>query len=265
MQRIALATFVIAALAMLGASLMAAFGQWAWISLPMEYQGAPVENAGMYAQIALTVLALGMCFFFPSNQRIMQLETSHRQFAIGMNDVAHAYSVVHAADRENAFQLSSEFDAVRERLVFLRDHPDLSTLEPALLEVAAQMSHLSSELATVYSDEKIAPARSFLEQRQEEITLFNERIDQAQVISAEMKQWVHEVEIEESVCATQLERLREEMYEVMPDFGTWTTVRTSIDETAADEVTEDALDEDPVLDPTEADNIVVELSPKVAE
>ena len=212
----------------------------------------------MYAQIGLTVLAIGLCFYLPSNRRIMQLETSHRRFSIGMQDVARAYAAVHAADRQQTFQLSSEFDAVRERLAYLRDHPDLSTLEPALLEVAAQMSHISAELAQVYSDDKITRARGFLEQRQEEITLFNGRLDQAKAISTEMKQWLHEVELEESVCAAQLERLRAEMREVLPELGLERTLRTADDVIAA-QAAANALDE------TALDNTVIEMPPKAAE
>ncbi len=224
LQRLALVLFSAAALGLLFFTAMAALGLWPWIELPLAYAGTTVDNAGMYAQIGLTVLAIGICFFLPSNSRIMTLENSHRVFAINMNDVARAYAAVHAADRGNTFQMSSEFDSVRERLAYLRDHPDLSTLEPSLLEIASQMSHISKELATVYADEKIERARSFLKQRQEEIELFNARLDQAKGITNEMKHWLHEVELEESVASAQLERLRDEMREVMPEFGTERTV-----------------------------------------
>jgi hypothetical protein len=244
MQRLALAVFAVAALALLVASIMAAIGQWSWISLSLQYQGAPVENAGMYAQIGLTVLAVSICFFLPSNGRIMRLENSHRRFSIGMNDVAQAYAAVHAADRAATFKLSSEFDAVRERLAYLRDHPDLSTLEPSLLEVAAQMSHISKELATVYSDDKIKRARDFLQQRQEEIELFNSRLDQAKGITTDLKHWHHEIELEESVAAAQLDRLRAEMREILPELGMESVVRTN---------------------PTALDNTVIEMPPKAAE
>ncbi len=244
MQRLALLVFVLGAVVLLGATIMAALGQWSWISLSLQYQGAPVENAGMYVQIGLTVLAVSICFFLPSNSRIMQLENSHRRFSIGMNDVAQAYAAVHAADRAATFKLSSEFDAVRERLAYLRDHPDLSTLEPSLLEVAAQMSHISRELATVYSDDKIKRARDFLQQRQQEVELFNERLDQAKGISTDLKHWLHEVELEESVAAAQLDRLRAEMREIMPELGLESVVRTT---------------------PTAIDNTIIELPPKAAE
>lgn len=252
-QRVAVALFLAAALALSFASVMAALGQWNWISLPIEYNGAPIENAGMYTQLALTALAISLCFFLPANKRIMQLENSHRKFAVGMQDVARAYAAVHAADRADTFQLSSEFDSVRERLAYLRDHPDLSTLEPTVLEMAAQMSHVARDLAEVYSDDKIARARSFLKQRQEEVELFNSRLDQAKAISTEMKHWLHEVELEESVAVAQLERLRDEMQEIMPELGLERVVPT--EEPA----------EQPKADPTTLDNIVIDLPPKAAE
>ena len=254
MQRLALFFFAACAAALTTATIMASLGFWAWIDLPLSYAGTPVENAGMYVQIAATVLAAGICFFLPANARIMQLENSHRRFSMSMDDVARAYGAVHAADRGRTFQLSSEFDAVRERLAYLRDHPDLSTLEPALLEVAAQMSHISRELAEVYSDEKIGRARDFLKQRQEEISQFNSRLDQAKSISTEMKHWLHEVEMEESVAAAQLARLSEEMSEILPQLGRETTVQVS------------AIEEDDKtpLDSTALDNSVYEL-PKAAE
>ncbi len=244
MQRIAFAAFVLGAVALCCATLMAAFGQWGWIGLDISYQGEPVENAGMYTQIGLTVLAVGLCFFLPSNSRIMRLETSHRSFSIGMNDVARAYAAVHAADRERTFRLSSEFDAVRERLAYLRDHPDLSTLEPALLEVAAQMSHISRELAEVYSDDKIMRARSFLKERQQEIAQFDARLDQAKGITNELRHWVREVELEESVAVAQLERLRAEMQEILPELGLERRIRQ---------------------EQTAVDNTIVDLQPKAAE
>ena len=243
-QRLAVALFAIAAVAITVSTVMAALGLWAWVELPISYAGEPVEKAGMYAQIGLTFLAVGLCFFLPTNRRVMQLETSHRQFSMNMDDVTRAYGAVHAADRGEVFQMSSEFDSVRERLAYLRDHPDLSTLEPALLEVAAQMSHISRELATVYADEKIERARNSLKERQEEVNLFNSRLDQAKGITTEMKHWLHEVELEESVAAAQLDRLRAEMREIMPELGIDRMV------TAADMA---------------RDSRVVELPPKAAE
>lgn len=238
MQRLALVVFATAALAILCATIAAAFGVMPWIGMNLNWDGSTILNAGMYMQIGLTVLTVGICFFLPSNSRIIQLENSHRQFSIGMNDVARAYGAVHAADRGDTFRISTEFDAVRERLAYLSDHPDLSSLEPAVLEVAAQMSHISKELADVYSNDRVARARGFLEQRQFELQQFNERIDQAKIVSTELKHWLHEIELEESVAAAQMDRLRDELKDVLPELGLETVVR--------------------------ADNTVVEL-PKAAE
>ena len=226
MQRLALLVFAIAALAILCATLAAAIGTLPWIQINMRWDGLTIPNAGMYLQIGLTVLAVGLCFFLPSNRRIIQLENSHREFSIGMNDVSRAYGAVHAADRGDTFRISSEFDSVRERLAYLRDHPDLSSLEPAILEVAAQMSHISKELAEVYSDDRITRARGFLEQRQFELQQFNSRLDQAKGVSTDMKHWLHEIELEESVAAAQLDRLRDELKDVLPELGLETVVRT---------------------------------------
>ncbi|UWR23727.1 DNA repair protein [Sulfitobacter sp. S190] len=252
MQRAALLFFAACAAGLTTATIMAALGYWPWVELTLMFGGAPIENAGIYAQVGATVLSAAICFFLPANTRIMQLENSHRQFSVSMEDVARAYGMVHAADRGRTFKLSSEFDAVRERLAYLRDHPDLSTLEPALLEMAAQMSHVSRELAEVYSDDKIKRARDFLSQRQEEVNLFNERLDQAKAISTELKHWSHEVELEESVAAAQLQRLSDELDEIMPELGRETTVsRPSAQITP--------------IDSAALDNTLIEMPPKAAE
>jgi hypothetical protein len=218
-QRLATLTFVIAALALSGATIAAAFGLIPWLELEARFGEITYYNAGQIAQIGLTVLAVLLCFYLPANARIMALETSHRRFNLGMQDVARAYALAHSADRAGLFRMSSEFDAVRERLAYLRDHPELGSLEPDLLEVAAQMSHISQELADIYSDDKVARARAFLRQRQEEVEAFNARLGQAKAISQELRHWAHEVDLEESVAASQLTRLRDELRAVLPELG----------------------------------------------
>ena len=218
-QRLAMLVFLLTALGLTAATIAATFDAMPWLTLDAGLDGVPYDSAGQMAQIGLTVLALLLCFFLPTNARIMVLETSHRRFSIGMQDVARAYAAAHAADRAGLFQLSSEFDAVRERLVWLRDHPDLGALEPGILEVAAQMSHISQELADIYSDARVARARAFLTERQQEVEMFNARIDLAKQVSRDLKHWVHEVELEESVAASQLQRLRDDLREVLPELG----------------------------------------------
>jgi len=219
LQRLATIAVLLAALALSLATIAAAFGQLPWLEFEAGFGRTTYPNAGQIAQIGLTVLAVLLCFYLPANARIMALETSHRRFTLGMQDVARAYAMAHAADREGLFRMSSEFDAVRERLAWLRSHPDLGSLEPDLLEVAAQMSHISQELADIYSDDKVARARAFLRQRQQEVEAFNARLDQAKAISRELRHWAHEVDLEESVAASQLQRLRDDLRAVLPELG----------------------------------------------
>lgn len=156
-----------------------------------------------------------------------------------MSHVTCVYGAVHTADRGDAFSLSNEFDSAHQRLIYLRDHQELSPLETTVLEVAAQMSHISKELAEVYSNNRVARARGFLEQRQFYLQQFNDHLGRARIVSTESKHWHHEIELEESIAAAQLDRLREELKDVLSKLGLDTVVC--------------------------ADNTVVELTPKAAK
>lgn len=217
MQRLMFAAVAGLGLGLSGYTLACAFGHAPWLSMTATFGGISYTEAGPVVQIAVTVLMLGLCFFLPSNARIMALETSHRRFQIAMEDVARAYRLSHASDREGVFKMKSEFDSVRERMAYLRDHPDLAELEPSVLEVASQMSHVSRDLAQTYSDSSVARARDFLIQRQQEIEDFNSRLDEAKATAAQMRVWMDKVELEESVAQAQLSRLNEELSEIMPE------------------------------------------------
>jgi len=223
-QHMAMFAVVAAALVSVTALALAGFGIWPWIDLPLTWNGAYVPQAGMYVQIGAAVLTVGLLAYLPTNRRVLQLENSHRTFHVGMQDIVRAYGAVHAADRGQMFQLSGEFEAVRERLAYLHDHPDLRDLEPEVLDLAAQMSFLSRELADTYSDDKVARARAFLTQRQEEVETFNTRLDKAKGIANELNHWRTQIELEESVAAAQLERLRETLDGLVQDQGTETVV-----------------------------------------
>lgn len=216
-QRLAVFLFAALAAILVGYTSASVAGFAPWLSLDMRFGDYAVQDAGMVVQSAVAVFALMLCFFIPPATRVMALENSHRSFHMGMRDVTRAYRAAHKADREGVFSLSSEFDSIRERIAFLRDHPDLSELEPSVLEVASQMSHISRELAETYSDAKVARARDFLVQRQQEIELFNERLTEAKAIAAEMRNWHNRVEIEENIARAQLNRLWEELDGVLPD------------------------------------------------
>lgn len=218
-MRLTLFIICIGAFLSVGATLLAAVGVVPWLSLEAGFGGDIYPQAGPLAQIVLTCLILMLAFYLPANARMMALERSHRNFAVNMNDVVRAYHAAHSADRNGAFNLSSEFDEVKERLAFMRDHPELGDLEPEVLELAAQMSQVSQELADTYSDAKVDRARSFLKQRQEELDRFNSRLDDAKIILHELRQWSRDIEIEESVARSQLDRIREELFELLPEMA----------------------------------------------
>ncbi|MFT4706436.1 MAG: hypothetical protein ACJAWC_001534 [Yoonia sp.] len=212
---------VLASLAMaaLFYTVACAFGAAFWLSLPLMFGEMAVPLFGMYAQIAVTLLLIAVAALIPTNMRINALEQSHRSFQIGMNDVARAYHLCHTADRAGVFTFSAEFDAVRERIAYLRDHPDLSRLEPEVLEVAAQMSQQSRHLSEVYSNEKVVRAKAFLEQRQQEAENQQQKIVEALHATHEIGKWAQQVELEESVVASQLAQLDEKLQSALPSLG----------------------------------------------
>ena len=215
LQILAIGLIALLAAGALAATVGAALGLLPWLSLPMTFGEAPVE-AGPWLQIGATALLVALGFLVPSSMRVMRLEASHRRFAIGMEDVARAYYTAHADDRRGAFRMRSEFDAVRERLAHLREHPDLGSLEPDVLEVAAQMSAQSRQLAEIYADDKLDRARRFLEQRQEEVERMRELIAKAHHAAREINRLGEAVELDESVVESQRAKLEAELREILP-------------------------------------------------
>ena len=207
------------ALGLTAASIAATFGLLPWPELTLSFGGQALPNAGMGAQLALTLFAVALTFFLPSNLRMARLECSHRSFAMGMEDVSRAYVQAHAADRAGVFALSGEFDAMRARLEHLRDHPDLADLEPELLQLAAQMSHATRDLARAYSDDKVNRARLFLKQRQEEAQALTDRLSLARRICDELRRWLSDIEATERSAQTQIKRLEADLKEILPTLG----------------------------------------------
>lgn len=198
---------------------LSATGLAPWLTFEAQFGPYFVPEAGRVVQIGVTLIFVGLVFFVPTAGRVMALEARHRDFGLKMEDIARAYHLCHTADRAGVFSLSSEFDAVRERLAYLRDHPDLERLEPDVLEVAAQMSQQSRELADVYSNEKVARAKAFLRQRQEEVERQQGLIVEALHACSEIRKWVQQVELEESVVASQLVQLEEQLAGALPALG----------------------------------------------
>jgi len=200
-------------------TLLSAFGVMPWLTFTATFGEFNYIYAGQATQIGLTVLLASLFFFIPSANRIIALERSHRNFTMSTEDVARAYHLCHTADRTGLFTLSADFDAVRERLSYLRDHPDLGSLEPDVLELAAQMSHRARELSDIYSDEKVARAKAFLQQRQEEAETQQQLIVEALHDCRDIRKWSQQVELEESVVASQLSQLQEQLEATLPALG----------------------------------------------
>lgn len=196
-----------------------AVGLAPWLDMTVSFGGIAYEGMGRAVQLIATLVLASLFFFMPATVRIMKLERSHRDFHLTMQDIARAYSLAHQADREGLFTLSSEFDQVRERMAFMRDHPDLERLEPEVLEVAAQMSQQSRDLAKIYSADKVERARTFLRQRQQEAESQQDRITQALHSLSEIRQWTQQVEVEESLVAAQLDRLEQQLDAALPPLG----------------------------------------------
>lgn len=218
-QSLMQALVVMGAAALCLASLAAATGFIAWPQIALFYGSWPVPQAGMWLQLGLTGLLIALTFTLPANLRMARLERSHRSFAMGMDDVAQAYRMAHAADRVGVFALSGEFDAMRARLEHLRQHPDLAHLEPELLQLAAQMSLETRDLARAYSDDKVARARMFLKQRQEEAHALTDRLAIARRTCDELRRWLTDIEVEERAAQIQIRRLEADLKEILPTLG----------------------------------------------
>lgn len=216
---LALLALVALALTALGITILSAMEAIPWLTLTATFGEVAFPQAGPAVQIGLTAILVALMFFVPGNLRMLALERSHRNFRVSMEDVARAYHICHTADRAGLFTLSSEFDAVRERIAHLRDHPDLGLLESDILTLAAQMSQQSRHLAEIYSDEKVARARDFLAERQKEAEAQQARIVEALHVVREIRRWADQVEVEEAIVASQLSRLDEQLQTVLPALG----------------------------------------------
>jgi hypothetical protein len=216
-----LSLFAISALAFaaIGIAVLCALGVMPWLTMTASFGPYQFPEAGMIVQLAVTAILALMLFFVPASIRVLNLEREHRSFRVSMNDVARAYHLAHTADRAGVFSLSSEFDQVRERMAYLRDHPDMGMLESDILTLAAQMGQQARHLADVYSDAKVARAKDFLAQRQQEAEVQQGRIIEALHVMREIRRWADQVETEEAIVASQLGQLDEQLQSILPILG----------------------------------------------
>jgi hypothetical protein len=218
-QSVAQGALVLATLALVGATAVSLAGALPWPELSLRWGGTYVAQAGMWAQVGLSVLLVFLCIYLPANARMARLEAGHRSFTMAQEDVRRAYEIAHSADRRSVFALSSEFESLRARMDHLRRHPDLADLEPELLTLAAQMSHESRDLARVYSDDRVERARTFLRQRQQEAERMAERLRLARMTTDELRRWLADVEAEERKNHAQIRRLEADLREILPALG----------------------------------------------
>lgn len=126
----AMMLLILLAMMLVIATALACAGLGPALHLDGSRNGAPIPEAGLWAEGPMAGFLLVLCAFLPATARMPRLERSHRDFHIGMEGVARADAFAHREDRAGAFPLSAECDAMRERIAFLRRHPDLATLEP---------------------------------------------------------------------------------------------------------------------------------------
>lgn len=197
-------------LAVLASVALAGLGIWPWLSLPAGF-GEHAIDAGPILQIGLCVVLAMVMALLPASARVMRLERAHRDFHVDMNDVTRAYYAAHAADRAGVFKMHREFDAMRERMEFLTTHPDLGALDPEILELAAQMSTEARDLAGIYSDDKVAHARSMLAERHAEAERLDKLIDRAHVVTRDIRRTLDDVTLAEDAIRSRVSMLRDDL------------------------------------------------------
>ena len=213
-QLIAMALITLTATGLLGTAALSAAGVLPWIAFEMRYGDQALPWAGPALQIGLGILLLLLLAFLPSARRVLRLEASHRNFDVSMDDVIRAYRLAHNEDRAGAFALRGEFDSIRDRYNFLRDHPDLAEIDAELLTIAAQMSQQSRDLAEVYSEEKVERVNAALSARKQDSAALQETIQTAHAHFRDIRHRLDDVEMDEAMVASQLSMLREEMAEI---------------------------------------------------
>ena len=220
LQTTAMSGLVAAAVGLACLTALGAAGAVPMLSVPASF-GTNGLDTGPLLQTGAAVTLLALLALLPGTARVRRLEAAHRSFRVGMEDVTRAYWIAHAADRAGVFDLSREFDAVRERFEFLRQHVELSEHEPELLELAAQMSAEARDLARIYSDEKVARAEAMLIERKAEAERLTRLVDRAQHVSREIRRKLNDVEMDEDVLRSRIGALREEIESLWPELDTF--------------------------------------------
>lgn len=165
------------------------------------------------------LLAAAMLTFIPSGKRLMKLELSHRSFQTGMEDVRQAFYIAFTADRNGMFRLTEQFDAVSERIRFLKNHEELQNKEPEILTLAAQMSFEARELAARFSTENVTRANGIIAERLAEVEAVEALITTIEQTKANAKRTLARLATIKGTAALQLETDMSELETLLGPYG----------------------------------------------
>jgi ribosome-associated toxin RatA of RatAB toxin-antitoxin module len=130
---------------------------------------------------ALIVLALAYSY-----RSALTIEVTRTNFQINMEDVMHAFARIFEADRNGMFHLPQQFDAINERLSWVRQQPEFQESEHAVLLLAAEMSVASQNLDHAYGEEVIESAQTLLAQRETQLNQLEVQLREVRAIAAEI-------------------------------------------------------------------------------
>lgn len=165
------------------------------------------------------LFAACMLTFIPSAKRLMKLELSHRSFRTGMEDVRQAFYIAFSADRSGMFRLTEQFDAVSERIRFLKNHDELINKEPEILTLAAQMSFEAKELAARYSTENVARAHNIIAERLHEVEAVETLITNIERTRTDAKRTLERLATIKNTAGERLEVTMQELETLLEPYG----------------------------------------------
>jgi hypothetical protein len=199
------------------------FGVWAEMltmpTLTVFTANNQSVNLVPYLGYTSTVVGLVILALVPGSRQVLRLERSHRNFQVGMRDVEEAFYRAYQADRNGHFKLTAEFDAIRERFLYLKSLPELVTLEPEILALAAQMSYSGRELAQALSNTNVTRAQDFLRQRKDELARNEQMVVEMRTILQTIRQEARTLALDEQVLDSEKMRLLEAINEYLAPLG----------------------------------------------
>jgi len=198
---------------------------WWWLALiKLGHTIAPeVIITGIDRGETVVLLLAIMCSCFPAamwagGQPLKRAELEHA-FRVKMDDVVRAYYAAHAADRSGVFKLTGEFDAMRERMEWLSDHPELQALTPDLRLLGAQMSIVTRDLARRYSDEVVQEVDDLLTHSERDCDQFEEQVNRSLEAQAAIRTRVQKLDLRYATAYSQDSAVTEAIEQELEPLG----------------------------------------------